>query len=128
MITKKQIKCADLNQRIEIEIAKHIPNEVGGSKISWEWNSTIWGMIQERKKKYLTYKNLQQQKNTYLLVIRYTQKIYTLIESIAQPTLQNIRFQCAFHKQNLILTPENITLDESERYLLINVIATNFKQ
>lgn len=111
------IKFAELNKKITVEIAKHTPNSVGGSAKSWEWQCLLWGALNKFNTKLVNMSRVQQ-KNSHTLILRYTKTLRALINSVDKPQLKNVRFKY----ENLILIPESIKLDENERYVIISTI------
>jgi SPP1 family predicted phage head-tail adaptor len=114
------IKLSELNRRITLEIATSNTNGMGGAKVEWKQQNIVWGMIKECKKNSFAFQVPKQKKDTYILAIRYTISISNLLETLRKPTLNNMRFQCNINGHHMTFIPQDITLDDSERYFVCN--------
>lgn len=90
----KKITITELNQRIQVEVAKKIYDEINSFQIEWSYLKTFWGLIKQTNEFEGLYSNNSAKMITiYTLITRYNKDLANAIQAAKKDNFATLRFK-----------------------------------
>ena len=117
-IQKHKFNFSDLNQRVKLEIANNISDNMGGLTEKWQYSTSLWCSIKHIKDQEAN--NIHNRERCfYSLIFRYGKIIRGIVGGLSSNRKLRVTHR------NSVFLPKSISLDQNKRFISMKVVLSN---
>lgn len=120
----KKITITELNQRIQVEVAKKIYDEINSFQIEWSYLKTFWGLIKQTNEfeGLYSYNNSAKMITIHTLITRYNKDLANAIQVAKKDNFATLRFK---YKSDVFYPRISLCNDSSKFIILQGTILSS---